>query len=335
MHFIIGADSILINAGTDCTDEFNAIHSIKAKDMLANYYIGDLTEDSTITSITSTSSTTIPKSITTNEDSLIALNPRMWLSCPFIEKKIISHNTRIFRFALQSNKHSLGLPVGNHIFIRASINNQTAIRAYTPVTTSHDPSGYIDLLIKVYFKNEHPQFPDGGLMSQYLESLNVGDKIDIKGPIGSFNYIGRGQYRIKSGVSNNKNCKQIGMIAGGTGITPMYQIIQSVLSDPDDPTELSLIYANRTEKDILLRNELDDLAKRNPRFRIYYILSRPPSSWEFGTGYVTEELIRKKISPPSPPSCNIVLLCGPPPMLESCIPNLEKVGFTNDEIIKF
>ncbi|CAB4392018.1 unnamed protein product [Rhizophagus irregularis] len=327
-----GVDSILINTGMDCTEEFNAIHSIKAKNMLADYYIGDLTEDSTVTSTSST--TTIPKSITTNEDSLIVLNPKVWLSCPFIEKKIISHNTRIFRFALQSNKHSLGLPVGNHIFIRASINNQAVIRAYTPITTSHDPPGYIDLLIKVYFKNENPQFPDGGLMSQYLESLNVGDKIDIKGPIGSFNYIGRGQYRIKR-ASNNKNCKQIGMIAGGTGITPMYQIIQSVLSDPDDPTELSLIYANRTEKDILLRNELDELVKRNPRFKIYYVLSRPSSNWEFGTGYVTEEIIRKNISPPSPPSRNIALLCGPPPMLESCIPNLEKIGFANDEIIKF
>jgi NAD(P)H-flavin reductase len=302
--------------------------------MLADYYIGDLVEDSTATS--STSSTTIPKPITANEDSLIALNPKVWLSCPLIEKKIISHNTRIFRFALQSNKHSLGLPTGKHIFTRASINNQTVIRAYTPVTTSNDPPGYVDLLIKVYFKNEHLQFPDGGLMSQHLESLSVGDKIDIKGPIGSFIYNGRGQYQTKSGTSNNKNCKRIGMIAGGTGITPMYQIIQSVLNDPEDPTELSLIYANRTEKDILLRNELDDLVKRNPRFKIYYILSKPSNNWEFGSGYVTEEIIRNNISlPSSPNNSNIVLLCGPQPMLESCIPNLEKIGFANDEIIKF
>ncbi|GBC10494.1 hypothetical protein RclHR1_09680004 [Rhizophagus clarus] len=326
-----GADSILINAGMDCTDEFNAIHSVKAKNMLIDYYIGDLVEDS---ATASTSSTKIQKSITANEDSLITLNPKVWLSCPFVEKKIISHNTRIFRFALQSDKHSLGLPVGNHIFIRASINNQAVIRAYTPITTSNDPPGYIDLLIKVYFKNEHPQFPDGGLMSQYLESLNVGDKIDIKGPIGSFVYNGRSQYRVKSGASNNKTCKRIGMIAGGTGITPMYQVIKSVLSDPEDLTELSLIYANRTEEDILLRNELDDLVKRNPRFKIYYMLSKPSNNWKLGSGYVTEEIIRQNISPLSP-SSHIVLLCGPSPMLESCIPNLEKIGFPSDDIIKF
>ncbi|GBC07372.1 hypothetical protein RclHR1_07410008 [Rhizophagus clarus] len=319
-----GAESILGNAGADATDEFNAIHSAKAKSMLANYYIGDLVEDST-------KEPTSPKeSKTTDEDSLKALNPKVWLSCPFIEKKVISHNSRIFRFGLQSDKHSLGLPVGNHIFVRASIDNKPLIRSYTPITASNDPPGYFDLLVKVYFKNEHPQFPNGGLMSQYLDSLNVGDKIEIKGPIGSFFYNGRGQYRYKS---NNKSCKEIGMIAGGTGITPMYQVIRSALRDPEDPTKLSLIYANRTEEDILLRSELDDLAKNNPRFKIYYMLSRPPSNWELGSGYVTEEVIRKDISPSSP--SHIVLLCGPTPMLDSCVPNLEKIGFSGDEIIRF
>jgi nitrate reductase (NAD(P)H) len=37
-----GAESILISAGMDATDEFNGIHSAKAKGMLADYYIGEL-----------------------------------------------------------------------------------------------------------------------------------------------------------------------------------------------------------------------------------------------------------------------------------------------------
>lgn len=40
------------------------------------------------------------------------------------------------------------------------------------------------------------------------------------------------------------------MIAGGTGITPMYQIIKSSLKNPNDKTELALVYANVDELDI-------------------------------------------------------------------------------------
>ena len=44
-----------------------------------------------------------------------------------------------------------------------------------------------------------------------------------------------------------------GMLAGGTGITPMYQVINAILRDPSDRTQLSLVSANVGEDDILLR----------------------------------------------------------------------------------
>jgi len=47
-------------------------------------------------------------------------------------------------------------------------------------------------LIKVYRKNTHPKFPEGGILSQYLESLKVGDKIQISGPLGKLSYHGNG-----------------------------------------------------------------------------------------------------------------------------------------------
>ena len=52
------------------------------------------------------------------------------------------------------------------------------------------------------------------------------------------------------------NAKQISMIAGGTGITPMYQVIKAVLKNPDDDTQLSLLYANQSPDDILLFEHL-------------------------------------------------------------------------------
>jgi NAD(P)H-flavin reductase len=219
------------------------------------------------------------------------------------------------------------------------VGEKPVIRAYTPITTSYDPPGYFDLLIKVYFRNAHPKFPDGGLMTQHLESLDIGDCIEVKGPIGSFIYFGQGQYQVKNGITVSlRSCRHIGMIAGGSGITPVYQIIKSVLHDKNDPTELSLIYANRTENDILLRKELDELARNEKgRFRVYYTVNGIfKNEWSYGIGHVTEEMIKEQLPAPEKDSKTIVLMCGPPPMLElACIPNLKKLGFKESEYFAF
>lgn len=97
------------------------------------------------------------------------------------------------------------------------------------------------------------RFPNGGKMSQMLDSLDIGDTVDIKGPVGEIVYLEPGQFLIKN---KPRNASKLAMLAGGTGITPMYQVIKAVLSNPLDKTELSLIYANQTEEDILLRDEV-------------------------------------------------------------------------------
>ena len=55
------------------------------------------------------------------------------------------------------------------------------------------------------------------------------------------------------------------MLAGGTGITPMYQVAKALLQDPEEYTTISLIYANVTEDDILLKKELDELSQEYSR----------------------------------------------------------------------
>lgn len=90
-------------------------------------------------------------------------------------------------------------------------------------------------------------------MSQLLDSLDIGDTIDIKGPVGEIVYLEPGQFLIKG---KPRNASKLAMLAGGTGITPMYQILKAVLSNPDDNTMCSLIYANQTEEMILLRDEV-------------------------------------------------------------------------------
>jgi cytochrome-b5 reductase len=104
------------------------------------------------------------------------------------------------------------------------------------------------------------------------------------------------------------------MIAGGTGITPMLQIIRAALKNPIDRTKLSLIYANVNHEDILLKKELDELAAKHPnRFKLYYVLNNPPASWSGGVGFVTKEQIQGHL-PPTDHNIKI-LMCGPPPMM--------------------
>ena len=82
----------------------------------------------------------------------------------------------------------------------------------------------MDLVVKIYPANVHPKFPDGGKMTQYLESLNIGDSIDVRGPSGHLVYRGKGAFDIKEdkkGPVKETRVKRVSMIAGGTGITPM------------------------------------------------------------------------------------------------------------------
>lgn len=65
--------------------------------------------------------------------------------------------------------------------------------------------------------------------------------------------------------------------AGGSGITPMLQLIKHVLSDPCDRTQLELLFANKSEEDIMLRDQLEQLAAKHPKqLKIWYTVDKAP-----------------------------------------------------------
>jgi len=257
------------------------------------------------------------------------VNPNEKYALELTEKVILSHDTRLFRFGLPSQEHCLGLPIGQHIYLSARINGSLVVRPYTP-TSSDEDLGHMDLVVKIYPANTHPKFPEGGKMTQHLESLAIGDSIDVRGPSGLLVYQGRGVFEIKEdkkGEAKEVNAGQVSMIAGGTGITPMLQLVRAVFRDPLDKTCLSLLLANQSEDDILLRQELEEVEKEHPdRFKLWYTVDRPTEGWKYSSGFINAEMIEKALFPPS--SDNLVLLCGPPPMINfACNPNLDKLGY--------
>ncbi|XP_073011271.1 nitrate reductase [NADH] 1 [Typha latifolia] len=327
-----GADSILINAGQDCSEEFDSIHSDKAKALLDTYRIGELiaTGYSSDTSVHGAGNLSHLATIReAARPPLVALaNPREKVQCILVSKTEISRDVRVFRFALPSPEQTLGLPVGKHIFLCATIDGKLCMRAYTP-RSAVDVVGHFELVIKVYFKGENAKFPNGGLMSQHLDSLPLGSPVDIKGPLGHIEYTGRGNFLINGKA---RFARRLAMIAGGTGITPVYQVIQAVLRDqPEDPTEMHLVYANRSEDDILLKEELDRWAEENPgRLKVWYVVGevkKPEEGWRYSVGFVREEILREHI-PMGDLDDTLALACGPPPMIQfAVLPNLEKMKY--------
>lgn len=216
-----------------------------------------------------------------------ALHPTDFRDFKLIRKTPLTHNTAIYRFELADGQ-SLGLPIGQHISISANIGGKEVMRSYTPVSTNA-AKGYFDLLVKAY-----PQ----GNISKYISELKIGDTIKVRGPKGAFKY-------------EPNMVKHVSMIAGGSGITPMYQILQAIAANPDDETSASLIFANVNEEDIFLREELLELSK-HPNISVHYVLNNPPATWDGSVGFVTADIMNSVLPPPSDESK--LLLCGPPPM---------------------
>lgn len=231
------------------------------------------------------------------------LNAREYQSFEIAKKFNLTHDTIRLVFNLPSEDSVLGLPTGQHIAIRHEIDGKQVARSYTP-TSSNKDRGRLELTIKVY---------KDGKLTPWLNSLQKGDSVDIRGPKGEMKY--------------HKNLvKELGMIAGGTGITPMYQIIRRICEDPRDDTKLTLLYANKTEGDILLKKELDEFAKTYEQFKIHYVLGDAPKGWQGGRGRIDKPMIEEYMPAPAGADSK-VLLCGPPPMVESMIGYLEEKGF--------
>lgn len=271
-----------------------------------------------------------------------------------VDIKELSEDTKRFRLSLGSDNTVLGLPVGKHISIYApnpaagcgtwngrddkEKDKQEIDRKYTP-TTSDEAAGYVDLVIKVYRPGtvtmpdgNKVNWENGGKLGLYLDSKNIGDFIEINGPFGVNQYLGQGEFKLPG---RTKKVNHVAMMAGGTGITPMLQVVSAALRDPNDKTTFSLIYANKTEGDILCRDLLEQAAaKSGGKFVIHYTLDFPPQGWTHKKGFITQDMIKECLPPPSDDV--LVLMCGPPPMVEfACKKNLEALGYQKSSMANF
>ena len=285
------------------------------------------------------STPTIPKSAAKPSGNK-ALNPKEFVAFKLVSVKHESQNSAIFRFAFPNETDIAGMPIASCLVVKyddievdAKIGESkpsAVVRPYTPINDPQDV-GYLDLLIKKY---------PNGKMSQHIFNMKPGDELQFKGPFEKILY------------ESNK-WQHVGMLAGGTGITPMWQVIKKALSDPADKTKLTLLYANVSVDDILLKKELDELAaKHADRFKVYYAIDKADkkSSWSGFTGYINEQMYASANLPRVSDSKSMVFVCGNDPMMKSLsgpkakdksqgeidpASLLGKLGFDKEHVYKF
>lgn len=296
-----------------------------AKLMMTKYHIGSLDENG--------KAALCGEVIQDNQaPTEIFLAPKAWKKGLLESKTIISADTRVFRFKLEHAEQTLGLPTGQHLMMRLRdpVTREAIIRSYTPVSAANH-KGYLDILIKVYFDTKDRA---GGKMSQAIDSLPVGHHIDFKGPIGKFEYIGKGRCTIQ-GIE--RQVKSFIMICGGSGITPIYQVYRAIMQDKEDNTKCVLLDGNRLQEDILCKAELDQFAVGNDhKSRLLYTLTKAPEGWEGLSGRIAKPLLEKEAHVKDyERGSTLILLCGPEALEKSAHQALLEIGWQDDEMLFF
>lgn len=180
-----------------------------------------------------------------------------WCALPLVARTWVSKDTLLCTFELPDKTKPLGLSTCACLLARCS----TVVRPYTPVSTNA-MLGKFQLLVKVY---------EGGVLSTHLRTMNLGDTIEFK----HIDVNVKRQYPF--GVDH------VGMLVGGTGITPMIQALHAILGTKGDVTRVTLLYGSRTADGILGKDMLDRWAELFPsRLNVVYVLSNEgsDSSWQ-------------------------------------------------------
>lgn len=311
-----GVADLMLSAGGDCTDLFNEKHPwVNGHSMLEKCFIGLLDPDS----VAAESATS----------SKFALDKAQWRPFTLAFKQTVSHQTVKFTFELPGNK-LLGLEVpGQHLKVRAKINGQMIERAFTPVSKFSQPVTF-DLIVKVY--------PDG-VMSSYLDSLPIGASVEMLGPQGALGYPEAGTITV-GGQPKLTSVRHVVMIAAGTGIAPMLQLIRAVMENSADTSKITLVDCNHSLAHIIALPQLEPLANMFPdRVKVHHVLSQASAddAKELGSFQTGKRLDKPLLSEllPEPSSDVAAFHCGPPAFDESVGAMLKAIGYQDSQIFLF
>lgn len=252
------------------------------------------------------------------------LVPKQWVPLKLKSSKDVSHDTKEIVFDLDNDK-ILGGSTAYCVLFKFMQDGKPVVRPYTPVS---DPStvGEAVFVIKKY---------PGGAMGTHVHDLKPGETIDVQGPIPKYPF-----------EKPNKH-KKIVMLGGGSGITPLYQVLAHIAKDPQDKTEVHLLYGSQTPNDILLKKEIDNVVAKKPgQLKVTYYVDKGDKSFDGKIGYISKEDVAAIVKPDD--ENHRVFVCGPPGFMKALsgpkksptdqgdlTGSLQELGFTKDTVFKF
>lgn len=209
-------------------------------------------------------------------------------------KQIIQRTPDVMSFRFD-RPAGFGFLPGQYMFITLDSNGKELTKHFT-ISSSPTEQDHLELTKKL----------TGHEYSNVLAGLEVGDRVLIKAPFGDFTF--KGEYG------------KIALISGGIGVTPLRSIIK-YSTDKHLGSRITLLYASRSENDIVFREEFDRMRGENENLSIIYVLSEPGERWQGIKGRINREIIENKI--PDYKEC-IFYISGPKKMVDTMVDILKK-----------
>lgn len=203
---------------------------------------------------------------------------------------------------------------GQFLTIHVPIDKVVHKRAY-----SFSSNPYTDTDLKITIKRV-----EKGLVSNFVhDHLKIGNKLEVDNPAGSF-YI-----------EPKNNCsKKYVLFAGGSGVTPMFSIVKSVLTEEKD-SKVLLIYANQNIESIIFHDDIKALESEYPdNFSVEHIISsKTETEGNYHSGLATKSLIDLIFSKHNLAySDHVYMICGPFGYMEKIKEVLNENGISREKI---
>eukprot|EP00760_Papus_ankaliazontas_P001438 PhM_4_TR10474/c0_g1_i3/m.69464 len=224
----------------------------------------------------------------------------------------------IIRFNLPGACQLSGLQIGQFVAIRGEFDGQELMGFYSPITLPND-HGVIGILCRI----------DKGNLKDWLRAMQPGDAVEMRACGG---LVIERVPSIPALVFDNTPLRSIVMIAGGSGVAPMIQIIRGAIKPPyyDAIEHLSLIYSAENVEELTYNDVLRSLAESYPKLNTHYVLNNPPQGWTEGVGFVDKDVLLQQVPPPN--EHQLIVICGPLPMQRAMWHTLSSLGHDTRKI---
>ena len=193
---------------------------------------------------------------------------------------------------------------GQHVDVRLTAEDgYRAERSYSIASAPH--ASTIELAVERL---------DDGEVSMYLtDVLVVGDRLELRGPIG-------GYFTWKPADGG-----PVLLVAGGSGVAPLMSMIRERFAQGSD-VPMRLLYSSRSWDEVIYRDELVALAARDDGFELVQTLTRsqPPGWTGFGRR-IDREMLESVAYPPD--AAPLAYVCGPTALVESAAGLLVELGY--------